>query len=105
MHHTTFDTLVHRAAGLQDRRSLLGGLGAALLPIAGLPLAAEAKKKRKRNNKNKRSKACKKRVNECRRELLPGCEVEPEGCENFIKKCCEKACKSVDDARRCFVGG
>ncbi len=45
MDHVTFDAFSRRTADLLDRRALVGGVSAALLTIAGLPLAAEAKKK------------------------------------------------------------
>jgi hypothetical protein len=97
MHHTTFHTIVRRAVGLQDRRSLLGGLSAALLALVGLPLAAEAKKKHKR-----KSKGCKKRVKACREGVPIFCEGNQE-CIDTLAPCCKKACKSLDEVARCCV--
>lgn len=109
MHHTTFDTFVRRAAGLQvrDRRSVLVGLSAALPTIVGLPLAAEAKKKHKhkkrnKNNKNKKSKVCQEEK-ECRALFIPQCADFPEikNCKDKVKNCCAKACQSVEEAEEC----
>lgn len=43
MNQNTFDTFARRTATLLDRRSLCGGVSAALVSIAGWPLAAKAK--------------------------------------------------------------
>jgi hypothetical protein len=103
MRHTTFDTLVRRAAGLQmgDRRAFLGGLSAVLPALVGWPLAAEAK----RPGQKKRKK-CKKRIKDCRQDVLPDCENVPElgpNCEEIVNKCCKKACESVDKAFDCLA--
>jgi hypothetical protein len=108
MDRVTFDRFARRAVCLCDRRSLFGGLGATLLAIAGVPLAAGAKKGKRNKgnkNKNKRTKACKKRVKDCRQEVLPGCEDtnDPAGCEDVVNRCCKKACKSVNAARECLA--
>jgi hypothetical protein len=101
MDQSTFDTFARRTANVLNRRSLVGGLGAALLPIIGLPLAAEAK----RPGQKKRKK-CKKRIKNCRQEVLPDCENVPElgpNCEEIVNRCCKKACKSVDKAFDCLA--
>jgi hypothetical protein len=102
MHATTFDTFVRRTAGLADRRSFLGGLSAALPVIVGLPLAAEAKKKHKRKKRNKDKKTCGPEK-ECRSFWLPQCADFPEikNCKDKVKNCCEKACKSTEEADEC----
>jgi hypothetical protein len=105
MNHTTFDSFTRRAAGLMDRRSLFGGLSAALLGIGGVPIALEAKKNGngKGNGKKKRTKACKKRIKDCRQEVLPQCGPEdPPNCDDVVNQCCKKACKSVEKADACL---
>jgi hypothetical protein len=100
MDQNFFDSFARRAADLLDRRSLFGGVSAALLAVSGFPLGAAAK----RHNKNKRTKACKKRVKKCRNEFLPDCEStdDPAECEDFVNNCCKKACDSFDKATDCL---
>jgi hypothetical protein len=107
MHHPTFDTFVRRAASLpvQDRRSFLGGLSAALPAIAGLPLAAEAKKHKRKKRNRKKKDTCKDEKG-CRQESLPACDLDvaPPHCRNKVKDCCEKACESLNNALQCVNG-
>jgi hypothetical protein len=101
MNQSTFDSFARRTANLVDRRSLFGGLSAALLTAGFVPLNAEAKKGGKGK---KKSKACKKRVKKCRNEFLPDCEStdDPAECEDFVNNCCKKACDSFDKATDCL---
>lgn len=101
MDRVTFDDLTRHTAALRDRRSLVGGLSAAILAITGIPRSTEAKK----HHKHKKTKACKKRVKECRKSFLPGCDVsnDPAGCEDVVNTCCKKACKSKDKALDCLA--
>lgn len=82
MHQYTFDTFARRAAGLLDRRALFGGASAALLTIAGLPLAAETKKKGKKKRKRD-----KKLARRCRRNLPGFCEGNQQ-CIDELSPCC-----------------
>jgi hypothetical protein len=105
MNHVTFDDFVRRSATMRDRRSLFGGLSAALLTIGGTPNGLKAKKKGKGNGKGKkkRTKACKKRIKDCRQEVLPQCEPDdPANCDDVVNQCCKKACKSIAKADACL---
>lgn len=84
MHQNTFDTFARRAADLLDRRALFGGASATLLTIAGLPLAAEAKKGKRRKHKRQRAKKLAKR---CRRNL-PGFCAGNQQCIDELSPCC-----------------
>jgi hypothetical protein len=75
MHQTIIEIFARRTATLLDRRALVGGASAALLTIAGMPPAAEAKEKRK--NLAKR----------CRRNLPGFCEGN-QRCIDELKPCC-----------------
>jgi hypothetical protein len=99
MNHVTFDVNVRRATGLLDRRSLFGGVSAALLAVGGVPLDLRAKKKRK-----KKAKACRTRVKRCRQDGRSTCADPdaPENCEAIFKKCCKKVCQSVAKVDRCL---
>jgi hypothetical protein len=77
-----FDSFVRRAASVLDRRSLVGGAGATLLTLGGVPLAAEAKKKGKK--KRKRDKKLAKR---CRQNLPGFCEGNQQ-CIDELSPCC-----------------
>ncbi len=104
MDQITFDRYVRRIAGLLDRRSMLGGLSAALLTAAGMPLDVSAKKGKK---KGKNRKSCKKRAGKCRQEFLENCSDDDvddtPGCENAINNCCKKAAKcKVKDLDKLF---
>jgi hypothetical protein len=100
MDQRTFETFVRRASDLLDRRSLLGGLSAALLSAGIVPLDTEAKKG---NKGKKKTKACKKRVKICHNEVLPQCQGNPDpDCEGIVRNCCKKACKSHDKADACL---
>jgi hypothetical protein len=112
MHDTAFDMFVRRTANRRDRRSFLGGLSAALPALVGLPLAAAGKNKHKHKHKHKHKKRKKKKKEiscnkelECRQAVLPGCDLAPQipNCENRVKQCCDKACKSEDDAVDCIA--
>jgi hypothetical protein len=106
MDQNTFDTFVRRTADLLDRRSLFGGLSAALLAANGVSLDAGAKGKHHHHhhhNNNGKSKSCKKRIKECREEVLPQCEGNPDpDCDDIVNACCKKACKSVNKADACL---
>jgi hypothetical protein len=99
MNQRTFDTFVRRTANLFDRRSLLGGAGAALLAAGVVPRAAEAKKPGK-NKKNKR-KHCQKSAKDCRRDLPDFCDGDQE-CIDALGPCCahEARCNN-GKAREC----
>jgi hypothetical protein len=102
MDQRTFETFVRRASDLLDRRSLMGGLSAALL-ATGVPLAAGAKKGKHKHKHNKgKSKGCKKRVKACREGVPIFCEGNEE-CIDTLAPCCKKACKSLDELERCCV--
>lgn len=96
MNHVTFDAYVRRAATLLDRRSLFGGLSAALLAADFVPLAVEAKKHGKNNGKR-----CQKRGKRCRRALPKFCEGDQE-CVEALRPCCGHTAKcNSGEARDC----
>jgi hypothetical protein len=109
MNQSNFDAFARRASDLLQRRSLLAGLGAALLTPGVLPFAADAKGKHhhKKGNKhkkrNKNKKICQ-NAKDCRQAFIPECSNFPEipNCENQIKRCCAKACKSLGGALTCI---
>jgi hypothetical protein len=76
MNQSTFEIFARGTATLLDRRALVGGASVALLTIAGLPPAAEAKKKNKRNLAKR-----------CRRNLPGFCEGN-QRCIDELKPCC-----------------
>jgi hypothetical protein len=99
MDQSTFDTFARRAAHLLDRRSLLGGLSAALPALVGLPVATEAKKK----GKKKRNRNCKKEK-KCKNFFFSECDRFPEipNCKSKVRNCCEKICESENKANECL---